>query len=152
MRTATSLLAILGLATAFATGASEIYKWTDAEGNVIYGDRPVGDPAERLLIVSKPTNPSQVQAMIDARHEREGTSLEAREKKAEEEKSYREKKAESADRAKQCESSRATLQKYLQSRRLYKLDESGERVYLDEQQMQESRARMQAQVEEYCSP
>jgi len=154
MRTAMTLLAVLGLATAFAAGASEIYKWIDADGNVHYGDRPVGpnaNTAERLLIVSKPTDPSQVQAMVDARRERQSASLEAREQRAEEEKTRSQKRAEAADQAKQCESARATLQKYTQSRRLYRLDDSGERVYLDEQQMEEARQRMQAQVEEYCS-
>jgi hypothetical protein len=154
MRIATTLLVTIGLATAITAGASEIYKWTDADGNVHYGDRPAGEYAgstERLYIVSRPTNPSQVQAMVDARHERQETAAEAREKKAEEEKSYSAKKAEAADRAKQCASARDSLQKYIQSRRLYRLDESGERVYLDEQQMQEARNRMQAQVEEYCS-
>jgi len=155
MRKATTLLVMtIGLATAIAAGASEIYKWTDAEGNVHYGDRPAGEYAnstERLFIVSRPTDPGQVQAMIDARHERQAAATEAHEKRAEEEKSYSQKKAEAADRAKQCESARASLQKYVQSRRLYRLDDNGERVYLDEQQTQEARDRMQAQVEEYCS-
>lgn len=154
MRKATTLLVTIGLATTIAAGASEIYKWTDVDGNVHYGDRPAGeyaDSTERLQIVSRPTDPGQVQAMIDARHERQETAAQVREKKAEEEKSYSATKAEAADRAKQCASARDSLQKYIQSRRLYRLDDSGERVYLDEQQMQDARNRMQARVEEYCS-
>jgi hypothetical protein len=38
----------------------------------------------------------------------------------------------------------------LTSRRLYREDENGERVYLDEAQMQSARDRVQSQVEEYC--
>ncbi len=49
--------------------ANDIYKWTDADGNVHYGDRPTANATEeRLAISSGPTNPSRVQARIQARH------------------------------------------------------------------------------------
>ena len=40
--------------------------------------------------------------------------------------------AAAAERAQQCERARARLETYLQSQRLYRTDENGERVYLDE--------------------
>jgi hypothetical protein len=43
------------------------------------------------------------------------------------------------------------LQRFVTSRRLYREDESGERVYLDEEQSQAARERVQQQVEEHCS-
>jgi hypothetical protein len=39
----------------------------------------------------------------------------------------------------------------LQSRRLYRTDENGERVYLDEAQRQEARQKAEKQITEFCS-
>jgi len=130
--------------------ASEIYKWTDAEGNVHYGDVPVSAQSERLAITSKPTNTAQVQATTQAR-------LDASAKQREEEAKLpagptpEELRAEADERAKQCTAHRAQLQKFLTSRRIYREDENGERVYMDEAEMQATRERAENQVEEYCN-
>jgi uncharacterized membrane protein YebE (DUF533 family) len=42
------------------------------------------------------------------------------------------------------------LQKYLTSRRLYRQDENGERVYLDEDETLAARERVEDQVQEFC--
>jgi hypothetical protein len=39
----------------------------------------------------------------------------------------------------------------LTSRRLYREDGNGERVYLDDSQIDEARAKAQSDVEEYCN-
>ena len=45
--------------------ANDIYKWTDEDGNIHYGDRPTGDATEeRMAISSSSTNPSKVQARL----------------------------------------------------------------------------------------
>jgi hypothetical protein len=43
------------------------------------------------------------------------------------------------------------LQKFVVSRRLYREDENGERVYLDPEETQAARDRVEGQVEEFCS-
>jgi hypothetical protein len=53
-------------------------------------------------------------------------------------------------RKEKCDTYKARLQKFVQSRRLYKQDENGERVYLDEGQAQAARERVENQVQEYC--
>ena len=54
------------------TLANDIYKWTDEDGNVHYGDRPSGDSSEeRLAISSKPTDTAMVQARVESRYERD---------------------------------------------------------------------------------
>ena len=50
----------------------------------------------------------------------------------------------------QCKMYRARLQTYAQSRRLYREDAAGERVYLDEKATQDARASVEKQVKEYC--
>jgi len=151
-------IVVLLLSTAAASGAiaSEIYKWTDEDGNVHYGDRPVGEGSdgvqiERMAIVSRPTNPSSVQSSVDARLERQAAAAERATAREEEEARQEQLAAEAADRAEKCTAYRERLQKFVQSRRLYRLDENGERVYLDDTQMQEAREQVQERVQEYCS-
>ena len=51
-----SLLALTATSVVFA---SDIYKWTDEDGNVHYGDKPmVSDQPERVAIDSAPTDPA----------------------------------------------------------------------------------------------
>ena len=58
-------IATLGFSSAVLSG--EIYKWTDADGNVHFEDRPLGDNFERLDVRTRSTNNSSVNASIVAR-------------------------------------------------------------------------------------
>ena len=143
------LLATLMTGTAVAT---EIYKWVDADGNIQYGDRPSGAESEvQLQIASRPTDPARIQAQTTARLEQQAT---AREAAATEPQGPSEEEvlAEARERAEKCTMYRARLEKFVQSRRLYREDANGERVYLDEAETQAARENVQHQVEEYCSP
>ena len=42
------------------------------------------------------------------------------------------------------------MQRFVTSRRLYREDEAGERVYLDEAETQAARQRVEDQISEYC--
>lgn len=131
--------------------ANDIYKWTDADGNVHYEDRPSGDASEeRLAIRSRPTNPSKVQARVQSRNE----TRDAAEQAAAAEPAgptEEELRAQAEERRQKCNTYKARLQKFVTSRRLYREDENGERVYLDEEQTQAARERVENQVQEYCT-
>lgn len=132
--------------------SGEIYKWTDENGNVHYEDRPLGGAAtERVAIVSRATNNSAVQASIDARRERVAARDEAKAQKAEAQTEADKAATEAEDRKQKCADYRARMESYLQSQRLYREDESGERTYLDDQQIQEARAKVQEKIQEYCN-
>ena len=49
-----------------------------------------------------------------------------------------------------CQESRARMESYLQARRLYNQDDAGERVYLDEDEVMQARAKAQEQIQKYC--
>lgn len=148
---AISVVASLAVALAGGAWAGDIYKWTDDEGNVHYGDRPAPDgSSRRLAIESSATDHERVAARLEPRREareaREEERAEAEEAAASEEE---ERQAE-AERAEKCATYKERLQKFLQSRRLYREDENGERVYLDEEEMLAARDQVQDRVEEYC--
>lgn len=144
-------LIILVVPVAGIALANDIYKWTDDDGNVHYGDRPSGVASEtRLAISSRPTDPAKVQARVGARQER---AAEAREAAAQQPAGPSEEEllAQARERAQKCETYKARLQKFVTSRRLYRQDEDGERVYLDESETQAARERVENQVQEYCN-
>jgi hypothetical protein len=146
-------LACLVMLAAGAASASDIYKWTDADGNVHFGDRPSGAATEeRLGLNSSPTNPDRVRAIVQARNSARAERNEQKAAAAGAEPTAEELRAEEAERKEKCETYKERLQKFVTSRRLYREDESGERAYLDEEETLAARARVQEQVVEYCSP
>ncbi len=142
------MLAVLAAGMAFA---SEIYKWTDEQGNVHYGDRPTGDASEeRLAISSRPTDASRVQEQVQASYDARAAAEEAAASEPAGP-SPEELQAQALERQEKCATYKARLQTFVTSRRLYKQDENGERVYLDEVETQAARERVENQVAEYCS-
>lgn len=142
---------ILIMAAAGTAAAGDIYKWTDEEGNVHFGDRPLGEDPERLAIRSKPTDPARIQAAAQARASAAAKAAEEAAAAAPQGPTPEELRAEADERKQKCSTYRAQLQKYVTSRRLYREDESGERVYLDENEMLAARERVENQVQEFCS-
>lgn len=153
MRTSlfTATLVTGALLCAASATAGEIYKYTDADGNVHYGDRPTGNPTEeRLAIVSRGTDPAAVQARIEARQARDATRQEARSAREEEAAAQADARSAAADRAAKCQENRSRLQTYTESRRLYREDENGERVYLDDDAREEAMRQVRDRIDEYC--
>ncbi|HEX5788396.1 MAG TPA: DUF4124 domain-containing protein [Woeseiaceae bacterium] len=138
--------AVLGAGTAHA---SDIYRYTDTEGNVHYVDRPTGAPSEeRVAISSKPTNPAQVQARAQTRYGRDAADEAAGE---EADKPTRAERAAAAkERADKCQQYRDQLETYVMSRRLYREAPNGEREYLDDSEVAEARSKAEEMVVEHC--
>ena len=157
MKTLTAVLLLAGLAASGSVMASNIYKWVDAEGNIHYGDRPTGaavastTPVEQVAIASRRTDKAQVDAGVEARLERQTQRSESRTAAADAKKEAEELQAKADERARKCTTYRERLEKFTNSRRLYRVDDSGEREYLDDSQMDEARALVQKQVQDYCS-
>lgn len=147
------LTAALLLSGGYAS-ASDIYKWTDAEGNVHYGDRPAEDvESERMEIQSRRTDPTRVAALAQARAESRSAARQqaSAAPAASDEMSPEQKRAAEEERIGQCNTYKERLQLFVQSRRLYREDENGERVYLSEAEMQSARENVESKVEEYCN-
>ena len=130
---------------------SDIYKWVDNDGNVHYVDRPTGNPTEeRIEVLSRRTDNSAVRAGVQARLDRQSAREEARAAQAEAAQAAASAAAEAEIRREQCKKWRAKMETYLQSPRLYREDEAGERVYLDESQILAARAQVQEKITETC--
>ncbi len=131
--------------------ASEIYRYTDENGVAIYVDRPTGDPTEQHLNVSsRNTDNVAVQAMVQTRQDAAMAEAEREAEEGDEELTRGEKRAAAAANQQQCDGYRDQLETFVTARALYHEDASGERVYLNEEESQEARDRMQTLIDENC--
>ena len=144
-------VSLMSLAMSTSAVAGEIYKWTDDDGNVHYTDTPMGDSSERLNLQSRDTNDAAVARQNAELHERQLARAEAKAAEQAAQPSQEELMAAAREKDEQCNKYRQRLTTMLQSRRLYREDDNGERVYLDEEEMAAERAKVQGQVEEYCN-
>lgn len=142
---------MLVLLAAGSTATGQIYKWTDEEGNVHFGDTPVGTEAEKVAIQSRRTNAERVQAEQEARASAAAKAAEEEAAATPQGPTEEEIQARVAERAKKCETYRERLTRFVRSRRIYTEDENGERVYMNEEEMQAAREKVENQVQEYCS-
>ena len=143
-----ALFLILAVA---GTASSQIYKWTDEDGNVHFTDKPVEGDAERVAIQSRRTDAERVQAQVQARAEAAARAAEEEAAAQPQGPTAEELQARAEQRAEQCAKYRERLQRFVQSRRIYREDENGERVYLSEEEMQKAREDVENKVQEYCN-
>lgn len=129
--------------------AAGVYKWTDEQGRVHYGERPPSaEQAEQVEIENRPS-PRQysdaerresqrrlLQSFEQERLEREAAAQESAEKKAE--------------RQRKCHIARDRLKTYRRSR-LYDLDAQGRRRVLNDAEYQAAIAETEAAVRRFCT-
>ena len=122
--------------TVFAsTSTAEIYRWTDDNGQVHYGQRPAGDHAQRLEIRTESPATSSVQPVEAERRARQQRLLDAYEYEREQKAQQAARAAhEARQQAVQCEQLRNQLRRLDYGGPIYFQTEGGERRYLDDDQ------------------
>ncbi len=148
------ILVLVLAAAALTTSAfaGEIYKYVDEDGNVHYLDRPSGESGEeRLDVTYSGTSNESVTARVQQRRDYMSALEEARADARTQREAEAQARAEMEERAAKCQEHRARLETYLQSRRLYRENEAGEREYLDEEQTMEARRKVEEAIQETCS-
>jgi hypothetical protein len=147
------LVGLAALAITISTGvfADEIYKWTAEDGTVHYEDRPSGKvSAEQLTLSYNRTNSEALQGRVEAGGEAEAARREARAEAEEDKRAAEEAQVAAEQKQAECDVHRAKLNEMRSSRRVYRKDEAGERVYLDEAQRAESLSATENFIKETC--
>lgn len=140
MRALLCLLLLPGLA------AAEIYRWTDANGQVHFGQRPAGAGAEQIEVKPQVVERDQ---LTREREERTNRFYDARrEEQAQASAIATERQAK---RAEECQALRRKLASIPEGRSYYRTDASGERNYYSDQQVDTARQQLQSQVADRCS-
>jgi len=144
------LALIIALALAGTLSAEQVYKWIDEDGNVHYSDLPVAG-AELVTVQSRPTDSDLVKNEKQAVADYEVERAERQEAAAAQAEVTAEKRAADKERQANCAKYTERQVRFTENRRIYRMDENGERVYYDEEEMAAARANVADMVAKYCN-
>ncbi len=131
--------------------AGKVYKWTDSEGNIHYGERPPTSQAREIDIPKAPPssrNTAPAGNSLQETNKLLETLQKERQQKAEKKATAeKERKALEAN----CSRSKRKLAGYRIGGRIYEVDEQGERSYLSDSDIQQRLEAAQKEVDKWCS-
>lgn len=142
-----ALVATAAFILANAAAAAEVYRSVDAAGNVSYSDRPVGENSETVYIATPRPSSTPPPAPPATDSTAAATTSASAAPPAEPEPTPEELAEE---RAANCSAARDRLERYLMSRRLYRMTDDGEREYLSDAEIDAARAGAAGDVEQWC--
>src|SRR5688572_5299014 len=132
-RTLTACLLVV-VALAASSAGADVYKFTDAQGNVLYTDKPSTLPAERLNVQSSRTDTVAVQARQQDEMQRMQAANSAGQQQqqppAQQQQGAQQQQSPqqaAQNKADQCAKARARYDNYMNSQKLYEQQASGER-------------------------
>ncbi len=127
-----------------ALSAAEIYRWTDANGQIHFGEQP-GAGAQRIEV--KP----QVVERDAATREREERLRKVLDARSQEQAAVQQKQAQkNAKRNEECSKLRQSLAELEQGGVFFSQDAQGERTYYSDQQVEAARSKLAAQLSSNC--
>lgn len=129
---------------------SAVYRWTDADGKIHFGDRPT-ENAEQMKFKEPPPSSKAATTTAAERKQLQQQLLNLyREEREEKKKQRTEKKAERKKREKGCAKSKREWVKYRDSKAIYGTTDSGEREYYSEEKRERYIKYLKAQVTKLC--
>ena len=163
------LFAVFALTAISGLSQAEIYKWKDKDGKVRYSDTPPPSNIKQEPITGKkksvaPTGkeplapvesaviaPAATPKDIEPPKNAEDVAAEQRRRIADAEKNNKqEKEADVKRKAENCSAAKANMETYTQGGRVYKMNEKGEREYMDESGFKAGREKAQQEINENC--
>ncbi len=132
--------------SANAVFSAGVYKWTDADGNIHYGDR-AKDSAEKIKVRTGHKPDPQLSEHRKKRDRLLDVFEEERHEKTANKALLAKKK--SAQKQK-CSEAQKNLQQYKTAGYLYKLDENGNRIILEDGEHAEALKKAQDSVDHWC--
>ncbi|GGY86174.1 DUF4124 domain-containing protein [Marinobacter zhanjiangensis] len=142
-------LAILLCLLATPIALAGTYRWVDENGQTHFGDRPPANTASDEINVNPA--PASQDAAARERQQRVNDFVEQSEReRAERNETKAREEAVAARHDARCQALRGRL-KYLKSvSRIYRINNDGERVYVDDEENERLRREFQARVREEC--
>lgn len=131
--------------------AGKIYKWTDSEGNVQYGEHPPNRNAKQLKVPRGPAHTPAPAAKPGSTQDSTKKLLDAfdKERKTKEEAAAKA-AAEKELREKNCSSAKRRIAGLKVGGRQYEMTEDGKRHYLNEADIQNRLAEAQKFADKWC--
>lgn len=145
------LILSLSLALAAAAGwAAEVYMAVAPDGTVIYSDRPFAPDARPVGVDVTRASSSAANAAM-GRPSSASSPDSSSPSRADAEPQGDEPRTSAEQRERNCEIARERVTRYSGARRLFRELPDGEREYLEDDEIDEVRAKAQADVEAWCS-
>ena len=143
---------------AAASAQAQVYKCLDPDGRTVYRQDPCPPSMKRESMTKPSIAPTPAAAPTDAGKGAPKTA-------AEQEQAFRKRQQDAAKAAKDaeqktaqaqvkeqnCASARQRLTQYQYGGRISKIDDKGERYYLDDATVESGKAKAQADVTQYCN-
>lgn len=146
------LIAIGLICTATLSVAGKIYKWTDSEGNIHYGERPPNGQSQQIRVPSAPPSSGAAAATPSSPADSRKNLLDAFDKeRADKAEATAKADKEKAVRDKNCSNARKRVASLSIGGRIYDITEEGERRYLEEADIQARLGEARKAVEQWCN-
>jgi hypothetical protein len=147
------LLLIAALIAWSGMASAVVYKWTDAQGKLQYGDRPP-DGVHAVVVellgthasTGRTASPAAAQSPAPAARTAVAT---ATPKDAEDKKAVDQDVAQSRD--KQCTDAQERYKKLIEGRRIYKTGPDGERQYMTSEEIDAQRLNAKRDIDTICN-
>jgi hypothetical protein len=140
---------ILLLTLVIAPVDAAVYKWTDEDGNVHFGDRPA-DPDSAAEINIRSDNKTGVTNSSGNTKEREYLLRKIDEEKKADAEKRKERYAEEKKRKQRCDYFKSRYQSHIQSSRTYRTSPDGERYYLSGEERAARKKKFSKGIARYC--
>ena len=147
MKITTLIICLLapGIATA------DIYKWTDEDGQIHYGEKPKGNSAKTIATPGYNKQPVAPPPDEKQRLENIRKWTDARQEEREEEKRRKaELKAKKAERTKKCNRMKNEITDLDQGGRRYRLNENGQRYYYSDKDIEVKKDKLRQSIKKNC--
>ncbi len=131
-----------------AAGAQGLYKWVDDKGVVHYSDTPPAGKAGSPLKV-RPQPPLNDQSPPPSRSWQEQLQ-DSNERRYQEEKQQKAQQQKARESEEKCRRARYALDSLKRERPLYRVDNQGERVYMEDEERKRLSEGWQKQADAYC--
>lgn len=126
-----------------------IYKWTDSNGNVHFGDRPANMDTATEVQIQTNKNTGVTNSSGNTK-EREYLLKKIEEEKTAEAEKRKAQAAKDKKRQARCDAYRSRFQRHIQSHRSYTMSPDGERTYLTAEQREQRKKKLGDGVAKYC--
>ena len=150
------IASLLGCLISQSLPAQQVYKWVDEKGKTHFSDTPMSQSAETITIKQQPrisgggtpetadhkSGPGSTEKLLNAYSQRR----ELKQQQNEQEKAEQQKLAA---QQKKCDQLLNHLARS-EGRRLYNLNDKGERIYLSDAEIEASRNKLQSDLNKHC--
>jgi len=135
-----------------AMSAAAVYKWVDAQGKVLYGDRPPDGVKAQLVTLLGNRSPSYTPPRSsEASHSTRAESTSSKPAAMKDESKKAVEQDVAAAKAKQCADAQERYRKLVEGRHIYKEGKEGEREYLSAEEIDSERLNAKHDLDNICN-